>query len=36
MIEQDENYLVTTDNWFHAADGQAYRAAWGEDRDTFR
>lgn len=23
-------YLITTDNWFFAADGQLYRAAWGE------
>ena len=23
-------YIVTTDNWFNAPDGQQYRAVWGE------
>ncbi len=23
-------YLITTDNWFIAPDGEQYRAAWGE------
>lgn len=29
MIKQGARYLVTTDNWFYAPDGEAYRAAWG-------
>ena len=23
-------YLITTDNWFIAPDGQMYRAVWGD------
>jgi len=29
-IKQGENYLVTTDGWFIAPDGEQYRAAWGK------
>lgn len=29
MIENGKRYLVTTDNWFEAPDGENYRAAWG-------
>ena len=25
-------YLITTDNWFYAPDGQSYKAVWGEVR----
>ena len=33
MTKQNEmkgKYLITTDNWFFAPDGQQYKAAWGE------
>lgn len=30
MIEQNKNYLITTDGWFFGADGEAYRAVWGK------
>lgn len=26
----DNNFLITTDNWFVAPDGKQYRAAWGK------
>lgn len=26
----NENYLITTDNWFYAPDGESYRAVWGK------
>lgn len=29
MIKQGEKYIVTSDNWFLAPDGQEYRAAYG-------
>lgn len=29
MVKDGQRYLVTTDNWFKAPDGQEYRAAWG-------
>lgn len=29
MVENGKRYLVTTDNWFQAPDGENYRAAWG-------
>lgn len=29
MIENGKKYLVTTDNWFRAPDGENYCAAWG-------
>jgi len=29
MIKNGERYLVTTDNWFVAPDGQQYLSAWG-------
>jgi hypothetical protein len=25
-------YIVTTDNWFYAPDGNSYKAVWGEVR----
>jgi hypothetical protein len=31
-MKDGDRYLVTTDNWFHAPDGQSYRAAWGRIR----
>ena len=27
--EIGKNYLITTDNWFFAPDGECYRAVWG-------
>ena len=32
LLEQfgDNNFLVTTDNWFFAPDGKQYRAVWGK------
>lgn len=30
MIESGKKYLITTDGWFFAPDGQNYRAVWGE------
>ena len=30
MIKNGEYYLITTDNWFIAPDGQQYKSAWGE------
>jgi hypothetical protein len=29
MIHNGKKFLVTTDNWFQAPDGENYRAAWG-------
>lgn len=29
MIESGKKYLITTDGWFYAPDGQNYRAVWG-------
>lgn len=29
MIKNGQRYLVTTDNWFTAPDGQQYKAVWG-------
>jgi hypothetical protein len=29
MIKEGKKYLVTTDNWFIAPDGNQYRCAWG-------
>lgn len=29
FIERGARYLVTTDSWFVAPDGEQYRAAWG-------
>lgn len=29
MIKNGEKYLITTDNWFFAPDGEQYRAIWG-------
>jgi hypothetical protein len=29
MIENGKRYLVSTDNWFRAPDGENYCAAWG-------
>lgn len=29
-IKQGEYYLVTTDGWFIAPDGQQYRSVWGK------
>jgi hypothetical protein len=29
MIKEGKKYLVTTDNWFIAPDGNQYRSAWG-------
>jgi len=28
-IELDKTYLITTDNWFYAPDGESYRAVFG-------
>lgn len=30
MIQNGNRYLVTTDHWFVAPDGEQYRSAWGE------
>lgn len=30
MIKQGDKYLVTTDCWFIAPDGEQYRSAWGK------
>jgi hypothetical protein len=30
MIENGQRYLVTTDNWFFAPNGDQYKAAWGK------
>lgn len=32
LIEQfaDNNFLITTSNWFIAPDGQSYKAVWGK------
>jgi len=30
MVVMKDKYLITSDNWFVAPDGQEYRAAWGE------
>lgn len=30
MIQEGDNILVTTDNWFYAPDGRKYRAAGGK------
>lgn len=30
MINEKGKYLVTTDNWFFAPDGQSYKAVWGD------
>lgn len=30
MIKNGEYYLITTDNWFLAPDGNQYKAAWGK------
>lgn len=32
MIRENDNILVTTDNWFYAPDGKKYRSAWGKVR----
>lgn len=29
MIQQGRKYLITTDDWFIAPDGELYKAAWG-------
>jgi len=29
MIENGKRYLITTDNWFVAPDGEQYKAVWG-------
>ncbi len=29
MIKNDKCYLITTDNWFYAPDGEQYRSVWG-------
>lgn len=29
MIENGKKYLVTTDNWFQAPDGERYCSVWG-------
>ena len=29
MIEENKTYLITTDNWFYAPDGNQYRAVFG-------
>lgn len=29
MVKEGLKYLVTTDNWFTAPDGEQYRAVWG-------
>lgn len=29
MIVEGKKYLITTDNWFFAPNGETYRAAWG-------
>lgn len=29
-MKAGEKYLVTTDEWFIAPDGETYRSAWGE------
>jgi len=29
MLENGKRYLVTTDDWFLAPDGELYRAVWG-------
>jgi len=30
IIEEGKNYLVTTDGWFIAPDGEQYRSVWGK------
>lgn len=30
ILKQGENYLVTTDGWFIAPDGEQYRSVWGK------
>jgi len=30
MIKNGEYYLITTDNWFTAPDGERYCAVWGK------
>ena len=30
MVVDGENYIVTTNDWFIAPDGNNYRAAWGK------
>lgn len=30
MIENEQYYLVTADNWFVAPDGDEYRGVWGK------
>lgn len=29
-IKEGDKYLITTDKWFHAPDGQQYKAVWGK------
>lgn len=29
MIESGQKYLINTDQWFFAPDGEQYRAVWG-------
>ena len=29
-IKIGQNFLITTDNWFFAPDGEQYRAVWGK------
>lgn len=29
-IDADKRYLVNTDNWFFAPDGEQYKCVWGE------
>jgi len=29
MIKSGQKYLITTDSWFIAPDGEQYRSAWG-------
>jgi len=29
MIENGKKYLINTDNWFMAPDGESYHSAWG-------
>lgn len=29
MIQQGKKYLITTDDWFIAPDGESYKSAWG-------
>lgn len=28
-MENNEKYLISTDNWFYAPDGKQYRSVWG-------